>query len=261
MSAMVSPPLFSGPSDGQPVLMVHGAFCGGWCFDGFRTPFEAAGYQVAAPDLPGRGRAGESAAGLSMRDYARAVVEWVEACPSPPILIGHSMGGLAVQLAAARVSVKALVLLAPSPPWGQPVMSLGEAAAAVALYHHGAYWLEAIAPDYPTARAMTFNRLPEAESRRLFAKMVPESGRALFEIVNWWLDPTASTLVPPASVRVPVLAIAGGEDQVNTPASVEAAAARVGGEMHVVPTLSHWTIGEPGSERVAEAALAWLGKL
>jgi ribosomal protein L9 len=29
-----------------PVVMVHGAFCGGWTFDAFRAPFEAAGHKV-----------------------------------------------------------------------------------------------------------------------------------------------------------------------------------------------------------------------
>jgi hypothetical protein len=33
--------------------MVHGAFCGGWTFDAFRAPFEAAGHAVLTPDLIG----------------------------------------------------------------------------------------------------------------------------------------------------------------------------------------------------------------
>jgi pimeloyl-ACP methyl ester carboxylesterase len=140
-------------------------------------------------------------------------------------------------------------------------MSPGELAGAVALYHHGAYWLDAIEPDYPTVRAMTFNRLSEPESRRLFKKMVPESGRALFEIVNWWLDPCASTLVRPGDIRAPALALTGAEDKVYSPASVEAAAARIGAEVQVFPEISHWTPGEPGSERVAEAALDWLERI
>ncbi|HJV41009.1 MAG TPA: alpha/beta hydrolase, partial [Caulobacter sp.] len=32
-----------------PVIMVHGAFCGGWTFDAFRAPFEAAGHEVTTP--------------------------------------------------------------------------------------------------------------------------------------------------------------------------------------------------------------------
>ena len=30
-----------------PVIMVHGAFCGGWTFDVFRAPFEAAGHAAS----------------------------------------------------------------------------------------------------------------------------------------------------------------------------------------------------------------------
>ena len=39
----------------QKVVMVHGAFCGAWAFDDFKTPFLSAGYDVEAVDLPGHG--------------------------------------------------------------------------------------------------------------------------------------------------------------------------------------------------------------
>ena len=55
-----------------PILMVHGAFCGGWAFERFAEPFAAAGHEVRAPDLPGHGPGG-AVAGLSMRDYAGAI--------------------------------------------------------------------------------------------------------------------------------------------------------------------------------------------
>ena len=32
----------------SPIVMIHGAFCGGWAFDDFRKPFEAKGYAVTA---------------------------------------------------------------------------------------------------------------------------------------------------------------------------------------------------------------------
>jgi pimeloyl-ACP methyl ester carboxylesterase len=37
---------------------------------------------------------------------------------SPPIVMGHSMGGLLAQILGSRGLVKALVLLAPAPPSG-----------------------------------------------------------------------------------------------------------------------------------------------
>ncbi len=99
------------------IVMAHGAFCGGWAFERFRTPFEAAGFEVLAPDLRGHGQREPDAAvvGVSMADYAADIAALCDDLPEPPVLLGHSMGGLVAQLAARRAKVRALVLLAPSP--------------------------------------------------------------------------------------------------------------------------------------------------
>ena len=46
------------------VIMVHGAFCGGWTFERLRMPFEA-GFKVLTPDLPGHadGQSGSAVTG------------------------------------------------------------------------------------------------------------------------------------------------------------------------------------------------------
>ncbi|HLZ84996.1 MAG TPA: alpha/beta hydrolase [Caulobacteraceae bacterium] len=242
-----------------PIVMVHGAFCAGWAFDGFRAPFEAAGHPVIAPDLPGHAGAGGSAvAGLSMGDYARAVCRIIEAQGAPPILIGHSLGGLVAQMAASRRPVAALILLAPSAPWGVTGSTAEEAISAVSLYALGPYWALAVDPDYPAARRYLFDRLPRAAWRATFARLVPESGRALWETLNWWLDPFATTLVGTDAVSAPVLAIAGGLDAIHPAATVRATARRLGGETRVFPEMSHWLVGEPGWEEVADACLGWI---
>src|SRR4051812_25901368 len=112
----------SRPREGtmSTIVMTHGAFCGGWAFDDFRTAFEARGDQVLTPDLRGHGPeagAGE-VIGVSMSDYARDIATLCDGLTEPPVLIGHSLGGLVAQLAARRTRLRALVLLAPSPPWG-----------------------------------------------------------------------------------------------------------------------------------------------
>ncbi len=242
------------------VLMVHGAFCGGWVFDGFAESFRAAGCEVAAPDLPGHapGDPREAVAGRSMRDYATAIVEAAEALPAPPVLIGHSLGGLVALMAAAATPIRALALLAPSPPWGVSGSTMEEAISAVSLYGLGPYWTQAIDPDYGVLRRFGVDRLPRAERHAVFERMKPESGRALFETLNWWLDPFATTLVHPERIAAPILALAGGRDVIHPPATVRETARRLGAHFEVIDDMSHWLPAEPGWEAVAARCLSWI---
>ena len=243
------------------VVMVHGAFCGGWAFDLFRQPFEAAGYTCLAPDLRGHGAgAGRGATvGLSMSDYAADIADLVKAQAQPPILIGHSMGGLVAQMAAARAPVRALALLAPSPPWGVAGGSLEEAASAMSLYALGPFWLQAIDPDYAAARLYSLDRMDQADRKAVFARMVPESGRAMWETLNWWLDPFMTTKV--GEIAAPALALAGGRDLIHPIFTVKQTAERVGAKTLEFPEMSHWLLAEPGWEAVAQACLNWLAEL
>ena len=243
-----------------PVIMVHGAFCGGWVFERFREPFEALGHRVIAPDLPGHapGAARGATAGLSMSDYARHIADLCETCESPPILIGHSMGGLVAQLAAARAQVSALVLLAPSPPWGVSGSSMEEAISSVSLYALGPYWMQAVDPDFALAKLYSLDRMSREDRKAVFERMTPESGRALWETLNWWLDPFMTTMVPPAAVGAPALALAGGRDVIHPAATVRQTAARLGADFKVLREMSHWLPGEPGWDEAAQLCLDWL---
>jgi len=247
--------------DRPAVILVHGAFCGGWAFELFRQPFEAAGYSCLAPDLRGHGAgAGRSAAaGVSIADYARDVAELIRGQAQPPILIGHSMGGLVAQMAAMRAPVRALILLAPSPPWGVAGGSLEEAASAMSLYALGPFWLQAIEPDYASARHYSLDRMERAARKAVFARMVPESGRALWETLNWWLDPFMTTQV--GAIAAPALALSGGRDLIHPTFTVKQTAERIGAQTREFPEMSHWLLAEPGWEMVAGACLDWIASL
>ena len=243
-----------------PIVMIHGAFCAGWAFDDFREPFETAGHRVVAPDLPGHetGPERRTVTGQSMSDYAAAVRRVIDAQSEPPILIGHSLGGLVAQMAATRSRVAGLILLAPSAPWGVTGSTAEEAISAVSLYALGPYWALPVDPDYASAKRFLFDRLPRSMRRATFARLVPESGRALWETLNWWLDPFATTRVATASIRAPVLAFGGDLDAIHPITTVQAISRRLGGATRAMPGMSHWLVGEPGWEVVAEACLNWI---
>src|SRR6185436_6652605 len=104
----------------SPVVLIHGAFCGPWSLQGLQQKFERCGYSCTAPALRfhDRARPPPALATTGLADYAADLEDEVRALRSPPILVGHSMGGLMAQQVAARTKVAALILLAPSAPWG-----------------------------------------------------------------------------------------------------------------------------------------------
>ena len=85
----------------KPVILVHGAWHGGWCFQRVVPALRERGLEVSAIDLPLQGSAGDVA-------LAR---EHIEQQPGA-VVLGHSYGGLVITHAAAGLDVAHLVYLA-----------------------------------------------------------------------------------------------------------------------------------------------------
>lgn len=248
-----------------PVVMIHGAFCGPWALDGFRRHFEDAGYRVHAPCL--RFHDGEpppdALATTGLRDFIADLEEEIAALKAPPILLGYSMGGLLAQMLAARRKVGGLILLAPSAPWGVPPSTLFEIAAAQAMLLNTGFWNKILEFNRDAALASSFNLLPREQRDAVFSRLVPESGRATFEIMHWGMDMNRASEVDADAVQCPLLLLSGSEDRVNPPTTVARIAAlyRDRATHETLPNMGHWLIGEPGWEKVAARAVDWAGGL
>jgi pimeloyl-ACP methyl ester carboxylesterase len=243
--------------------MIHGAFCGPWAFDKFREPFEAAGYKVHVPALRHHGdgaRASRALGKTSLIDYVRDLDAVIAKLDAPPVLIGHSLGGLLAQMLAAKGLARALVLLAPCPPWGIMPSTLFEIASAQTMLFAGDFWNQPLTPDYWVAAANSLDRLPPAERLKVFSHFVPESGLATFEIMHWAWDAKRAALVNARDVTCPILAMTGEHDRINPPSTVRRIAERYKGRVvyEELPGHSHWLIGEPGWEKIAARAVAWI---
>jgi pimeloyl-ACP methyl ester carboxylesterase len=248
-----------------PVLMIHGAFCGPWSLDGLREKFKAAGYAVSAPCRRFHDQNPPPAAlgTTGLADYAADLMEEIRALDASPILLGHSMGGLLAQMLASRVKVAGLILLAPSPPWGVAPTTLFEIGAAQALHLHPGYWNMVLQPNRDVALAHSLDKLPRHMRDEVYGRLVPESGRATFEIMNWGLDLNHASGVDADAVTAPVLFLTGSEDRINPPSTVARSAALYKGRatVEVLDGMGHWLIGEPGWEKIADRALGWLDGL
>jgi pimeloyl-ACP methyl ester carboxylesterase len=99
------------------ILLVHGGWHGPWCWDGFVERLRRRGHQVLAVRLCGHdGPAGRIWHRVHhyVQDVAAAAARFAE----PPVLVGHSMGGLAVQKDLERGPAPGMILLATFPRRG-----------------------------------------------------------------------------------------------------------------------------------------------
>jgi pimeloyl-ACP methyl ester carboxylesterase len=110
----------------QTILFVHGAWVTPACWDGFRTLYESKGYTCVVPpwpymDRPARALREQPDVRLShitIKDLVDHFEEHMKQLPEPPVLIGHSFGGLIVQMLLDRGLGAAGVAIDSAPPRG-----------------------------------------------------------------------------------------------------------------------------------------------
>lgn len=83
-------------------VLIHGSFAGGWSWELVVAGLEARGHVVEAPDLPGAGDDETPVADVTLDGYAARICDVLARSDEPAILVGHSMGGMAITQAAAR---------------------------------------------------------------------------------------------------------------------------------------------------------------
>lgn len=103
---------------GPALLFIPGGYHGAWCYAGWLRQCRDTGIACAALDYRGHGSlAGEGlAVDTSIEAYAEDTVLAARSFATPPIIVGHSLGGLVAMLAATQTRVAGLALVAPSPP-------------------------------------------------------------------------------------------------------------------------------------------------
>jgi pimeloyl-ACP methyl ester carboxylesterase len=95
-------------------VLVHGSWHGRWVWERVAPILAAAGHDVVALDLPGRGKDRRAPACVTLEDHVATVVEELRASDRPAIVVGHSFGGFVISHAAEREPghVELLVYLA-----------------------------------------------------------------------------------------------------------------------------------------------------
>lgn len=248
------------------IVLVHGLWVTAASWDAFRRRWEAAGWTVHSPTWSML--EGLSAADLNRAPpaaLARATVgqivdgydAYIRRLPAPPVILGHSFGGLFAQMLLDRGLGRAGLAVNPAPIGG---------------VIHG--WMTLTAALPPLLRWNGWSR-PYRLSRRRWADrfantaprpvqddaydryVIPTSGRVFYQAAFW-----AGTRIDPRRRQVPLLITGSAADRLVTP-YVSRAAYRIQRrslartDYLAFPDRSHLLLAEPGWEAVTDALIAW----
>ncbi len=247
-----------------PVVLIHGMWCTGANWTRVRELMEPRGYRCFAPSLPGHTTVPDQplqVRRLGLRDYLSALEQEVAAqnFERPPVLIGHSMGGLLAQQLALRLQPAALVLLTPAPPWGVNALRWSNLVPFLPWMLSGLFWRNAHKPSFERARLSAFNTVPHDRHRRLYEGLVHESGRATAEIGLWWSDFARASAIDAKQIRCPVYIVSCGQDRLTPAAVVRKVAARYPqASLRHYPERGHWVIDDEQTDEMVHAICGWL---
>lgn len=248
-----------------PLLFIHGAFVGAWCWDEHFLPwFAEAGFDASAVSLTGHGLSPgrDRLDSVSISDYVDDVREVVQSLPAPPVLIGHSMGGFVVQKYLETYEAPAAVLLCSVPPQGLmgPAMSMMFSKPTLLsdlnnLMSGGRTSLDSLR-DALFAQDVSVDAL-----MRYYTLSQPESHRAIWDMTLFGLPHTRQVLahLPGGAARMLVM---GAElDHLVPPSAAEMTGRSYGTEPVVFDGMGHGLMLEKDWQRVARSIQVWLSAI
>jgi pimeloyl-ACP methyl ester carboxylesterase len=255
-----------------PVVFVHGLWLLPSSWDRWAMVFEEAGYAPVQPGWPDDPATVEEAnahpevfAHKSVGQVANHYAEVIGQLQKKPAVIGHSFGGLLVQILAGRGLAAATVAIDPGPFRGVLPLPYSALKAGSPVLGNPLNRNRAIPLSYEQFRYGFANAVSEDEAKELYETYaVPASGVPLFQAaaanLNPWTEAKADTKNPD---RGPLLIINGGKDN-QVPWAIADASykkqKRNEGVTEIIelPNRGHSLVIDSGWREVADTALAFV---
>jgi len=256
------------------IVLIHGLWLTPKSWKGWIDRYQRAGYNVTAPAWPGLSGDVESIRrnpsgikGLNLKKIVDHYDHIIRPMERPPILIGHSFGGLIVQMLLDRGLGACGVAIDSAQSAGVAVLPFSTIRSTISILGNP-FTYNAVVGLSPEKFHYAFtNSLDATESRRVYDDLaVPGPAHVLWEGALALLNPNAASKVNYRNgTRAPLLFIAGGADHL-VPAAINRANVKKYRNSTAItdyrefPNRTHFTVGEKGWEEVADFALQWAAK-
>jgi pimeloyl-ACP methyl ester carboxylesterase len=257
-------------ADLQPIVLIHGMWMTPRSWDAWVDHYADRGYRAIAPSWPGvkdpeeTRRDPSALKGLGIAKVVDHYEQIIRGLDRPPIIIGHSFGGLFTQLLLDRGLGSAGVAIGTGAPKGILLLPASTLRAAIPALKNP-FNRNGLCPLTPKQFRWRFtNTLSQEESDRIYQEhYIPGTNRAFFEAAFANMSrnsPAAVDYSNPA--RPPLLLICGSADHISPPSvnknllklQKKAPSAT---ELKIYEGNPHFMAGLDGWEELADEALNW----
>ncbi len=260
-------------SKDRTIILIHGLWMTPLCWEHFEKRFQELGYQVMAPGWPGhegdileiREKAESTIAGLGLEEVVDHYHDIINNLNVRPILIGHSFGGLVVQILMDQGLGAAGVTLDSAAPKGVHKLAISQLKSTFPVLSNPANRHKVVGLTFKQFHYAFANTMSEADAKKAYERYaIPDTGRPLFQSAFADLISHAITNINyKNNTRSPLLLLAGGEDH-TVPATVSKANydkynhSTAKTDFHEFPSRSHLIMVGEGWQEVVDYIHSWL---
>lgn len=257
-----------------PVVFIHGLWLHASSWQPWIDRFAAAGYAPVAPGWPGdpdtveQARANpDSIANRGIDEVTDHYAAIIAALPAPPVIIGHSFGGMIAEKLLGQGLGSAAIAIDAAQIKGVLPLPLSSLRATLPVFKNPANAHRAVSLTAEQFRYSFGNAVPPEESDALFEQWtIPAPGKPLFEaaVANFSLHSPAKVNTA-NSERGPLLLIMGGQDHTVPEAITKSTLKQYRGsdartELAEFADRGHSLTIDSGWPAVADECLAWLAR-
>jgi len=251
-------------SKSKTIVLIHGNFVNNESWTEWKRHYQEKGYQVHTPANPGhegnpaelRTKVHPDLVKTGFIDVVNNIVQLINTLPEKPLIIGHSMAGMATLKLVEMGKAAAGVCIDGAPPKNvfPPFQTLKTVLPAFGFFSFNKYFMGSRKwYDYAF-----FNTISDTEKEKAFEKLaVPESYKVSRELVL-----NSFSNIDFKKPHEPLLFVGGGNDHIFPPNLTQTIAGRYKNRssrvnVKIFEGKSHFICGEPGWEAVADYILDW----
>ncbi|MCU7551431.1 alpha/beta hydrolase [Chitinophagaceae bacterium LB-8] len=251
-------------SKSKTIVLIHGNFVNNKTWAEWKLYYEQKGYTVFTPANPGhRGDPAELRAHIhpdliktGFIDVVNNIAQLIDSLPEKPLVIGHSMAGMAALKLLELGKAAAAVSIDGAPPKNvfPPFSTIKVVLPAFGFLSGKGYFMGS--RDW--YHHAFFNTLPEEKRSEAFDSIaVPESHRVSRQLVL-----NSFSNIDFNNPHAPLLFIGGGKDHIFPGTLTRTIASKYKDkqsrvDVKIFEDKSHFICGEPGWEEVADYILNW----